>query len=222
MKSAKKISLIAKVAMVAIAAVSFANFFQMTIGENIGFAGIGIIIGIVSFFIVKRLEKQPFQGSGLDIRAIPQNLKNKWNWFWILTPIIWGAITLPIELYILPGAKEHILSRAASLITYDTAVTTVVMLFILALGEEIAMRSFFQNQLNRVISVVPAIIITSILFTAAHFAAGNAVFVAFDLLSVFVLSVLYGIIFYKTKNGWLCGLAHFLSNLLALIVYGIL
>lgn len=135
---------------------------------------------------------------------------------------MWGAVTLPIEIYILPDAKEHILSRAATLITYDTTATTIIMLFILALGEEIAMRSFFQNQLSRVISAAPAIIITSILFTVAHYAAGNVVSVAFDLLSVFVSSVLYGIVFYKTKNGWMCGIAHFLSNLLAIIVYGII
>lgn len=222
MQTNKKIISVAKVAMVAIAIVSFANLFNLTIGENIGFAGIGIIIGVVAFFITKIVEKQPFESSGFDIRAIPENLKDKKNWFWILTPIIWGAITLPIELYALPGAKEHILSRTASLITYDTTAMTVIMLFILALGEEIAMRSFFQNQLNRVMSVTPAIIITSILFTVAHYAAGNIISVSFDLFSVFVLSVLYGIIFHKTKNGWMCGLAHFLSNLLALAVYGII
>ena len=222
MKTKSKISPAAIVAIIAITFISFANFFHLTIGDNIGFAGISIIIGIVAFFVVKMIEKQPFEGSGFDIRAIPKNLKDKKNWFWILSPILWGAITLPIELVFLPGAKEHILARAASLITYDTTLMTVIMLFVLALGEEIAMRSFLQNQLNRIMSVASAIIITSILFTVSHYAAGKVLYVSFDLISVFTLSVLYGIVFTKTKNGWICGLAHFLSNLFALIVYGII
>lgn len=76
-----KISYIAKVAMAAITIVSFANFFNLTIGENLGFAGVGVIIGVAFFFITKTVEKQPYEGSGFNIRAIPENLKDKKNWF---------------------------------------------------------------------------------------------------------------------------------------------
>jgi membrane protease YdiL (CAAX protease family) len=219
MQAKKRITTIAKIALAAIAVVSFANFFNLYIGD-IGFAGIAIIIGVVSFFVVKIYEKQPFEGSGFNIRAIPENLKDKKTWFWMLSPILWAAISLPIAINLLPDAITHDLSRAMPYITYDSTAVAIVMLFVLALGEEIAMRSFFQNQLSRVMPAGPAILITSAIFTVGHFASGNVLSVSFNLLSVFVLSVLYGIAFHKAQNGWISAFAHFISNLLTLIVYG--
>ena len=218
----KKISLTAKISISAIAVVSFANFFNLSLVKDIGFAGISILIGVISFFVVKTIEKQPFEGSGFNIRAIPKNLRSIKNCFWLITPIIWGVITLPIIIKFFPDAVAYDKWRAAPYITYDNTLMTVFMLFILALGEEIGMRAFLQNHLCRIMPVTSAIIITSVLFTAGHYAAGDITLVSMNLVSVFVLSVLYGMVFHKTKNAWISAFAHFLSNSFVLIIYGVI
>ncbi len=217
----RKITNLGMAVLIIFALTSFANIFELTIGENIGFAGLSTIIGVIFFFIIKKVEKQPFEGSGFSIHAIPANLTNKVNVFWMLTPLMWNLVALAVENF-MPSAKEHILDRAAALITYDTKLMTILMLFILALGEEIAWRAFFQNHLQRIMNVPWAIIITSGLFALSHYAAGNLFDVSFDMVSVFVSSVLYGIVFHKTRNAWISGFAHFLSNIMALIFYGVL
>lgn len=35
---------------------------------------------------------------------------------------------------------------------------------------------------------------------------------------VFVNSILYGIIFYKSNNAWVCAISHFIANLFSIIV----
>lgn len=56
----RKISLIAIILMTI---VSFSNILGLKI------AGLAVMVGVVFFFIHKGSEKQPFEGSGLDIGA---------------------------------------------------------------------------------------------------------------------------------------------------------
>jgi len=127
-----------KVAMVAIAIVSFANLFQSNHRKILDSFGIGIIIRYNHPSLLQNHWNSHLKAAALIFVAIPENLKEIKNWFWILTPIIRGAITLPwwIVCFTPQLQRVHILSRAASLITYDTTVTTIIMLFILAGGRE--------------------------------------------------------------------------------------
>lgn len=42
--------------------------------------------------------------------------------------------------------------------------------------------------------------------------------VAYDISFVFINSILYGIIFYKTNNAWISAISHFIANLFSVIV----
>ncbi|HHX23040.1 MAG TPA: hypothetical protein GX723_03360 [Thermoanaerobacterales bacterium] len=66
-----KPSLLAKIIMAAMAIVSFSNLF----GLNLSSAA--IIIGVLFFFVDNMIQRQPMRGSGLDLRAISTNLKDK-------------------------------------------------------------------------------------------------------------------------------------------------
>lgn len=209
MESIKKISI---VAMIAMAVISFTNLFGISV------AGISVFIGVAFFFVNKATEKQPFAGSGLDFKAIGTGLKEKSIWFWIAMPIIMDVVSITLSKLFLPEYIDHVLSRAGNLVSFNAGIFLIVQLIVLALGEEIAWRAFFQKQLQKALPIAPALIISSILFALGHIASGNFTIVAYDVFFVFVNSILYGVIFNKTNNAWISTISHFAANLFSVIV----
>lgn len=201
-----------KIALLAMAAVSFTNLFGLRI------AGISVFIGIITFFVTIAVEKRPFAGSGLDLRAIGANLKERSIWFWMAMPIVMDAVSLGLGYLFLPGYTEHVVARAGIFVSFENAPVLLVQLVVLALGEEIAWRAFFQKELAKVLPITPVLLITSVLFGIGHMQSGAPGIVAIDVFFVFVNSVLYGVIFHKTNNAYMSGLSHFAANLFSVII----
>jgi membrane protease YdiL (CAAX protease family) len=194
------------------ASLSFSNLLGLKI------AGLAVVVGVVFFFVDKVSEKQPFEGGGLDIGAIRKNFKDKSIWFWMALPIIMDAVAIGISKLLLPEYIDHVLARTEAFVSFDKVLILIIQLAFLALGEEIAWRAFFQKQLNKALPIIPTLLISSSLFAIGHFSQGNAVIVLYDVLFVFINSVLYGIIFHKTNNAWMSAISHFAANLFSIIV----
>jgi membrane protease YdiL (CAAX protease family) len=209
MKNIKTIPFIAMVTMVII---SFSNLFGVKI------AGVSVIIGVVFFFINKFYEKQPSAGSGLDIKTIRANFTDRGIWFWIALPLIMDAVSITIGKMFLPEYIKHVLARTEVFISFDEVMLMLFQLAFLALGEEIAWRAFFQKQLNKAFSITHVLLVSSTLFAIGHFTQGDAVIVIYDVFFVFINSILYGIIFYKSNNAWISAISHFAANLFSVIV----
>lgn len=208
----KKINRISLIAMIIMTVVSFSNLFGLKI------AGASVIIGVIFFFVNKVYEKQPFQGSGLDIKAIRSNFKDKGIWFWVILPLIMNAVSITISKLFLPEYIGHVLARTETFLSFDKVILMVFQLAVLALGEEIAWRAFFQKQLNKAFSIIPVLLISSILFAFGHFSQGDVLIVVYDIFFVFVNSILFGIIFYKSNNAWISAISHFSANLFSIII----
>lgn len=200
------------VAMIIMVVISFSNLFGLKI------AGISVIIGVIFFFVNKVYEKQTFKDSGLDMKAIGNNFKDKGIWFWFILPLIMDAVSITIAKIFLPEYIEHVLARTEVFLSFDKVILMVFQLAVLALGEEIAWRAFFQKQLNKAFSIIPVLLISSILFALGHFTQGSGIILVFDVFFVFINSILYGIIFYKSKNAWVSGISHFIANLFSIII----
>lgn len=209
MQNIKRIPLIA---MIIMGIVSFSNLFGLNI------AGISVFIGIIFFFINKFLEKQSFRDSGLDIKAIRTNFKDRKIWFWVVLPLIMDAACIAISKLFLPEYTEHVLARTEIIVSFDKVILLVFQLAILALGEEIGWRAFFQNQLSKALPIIPVLLISSVLFAFGHLAEGNVIVVIYDIFFVFINSILYGIIFHKSNNAWISAISHFTANLFSVIV----
>ncbi len=209
MQNIRKVSLIAIILM---ASLSFSNLLGLKI------AGLAVVVGVILFFVHKASEKQPFEGSGLDIGAIRINFKDKSIWFWMALPIIMDAVAIGISKLLLPEYIDHVLARTEAFVSFDKVLILIIQLAFLALGEEIAWRAFFQKQLNKALPIIPTLLISSSLFAIGHFSQGNAVILLYDVLFVFINSVLYGIIFHKTNNAWMSAISHFAANLFSIIV----
>lgn len=201
-------------AIIAMAVISFINLFGITA------AGISVCIGVVFFFINNVVTKQGFEGSGLDLKAIRINLQDRSIWFWITLPIIMDAVSILLSQLFLPGYIKHVITRASIFISFDSMTLFLLLqLLVLALGEEIAWRAFFQKQLGNIMTIAPVVFISSFLFAIGHITSGDPVVVMYDVFFVFINSILYGIIFYKTNNAWISTISHFAANLFSIIVF---
>lgn len=209
MQNIKRIPLIAIIIMLG---VSFSNLFGLNI------AGISVIIGVVFFFINKAFEKQPFRDSGLDLKVIGTNFKDRKIWIWVALPLIMDAVSITISKLFIPEYIEHVLARTEIFLSFDKVILLVFQLAGLALGEEIAWRAFFQKQLNKALPFIPTLIISSLLFAFGHLTKGNVIIVIYDIFFVFINSILYGIIFYKSNNAWISAMSHFSANLFSVVV----
>ena len=209
MENVKKIPLTGIILMIIL---SFSNLFGYKI------SGLTVIIGVVFFFIHKTYKKEPFKGSGLDFSGIKECLKDKSIWFWLSLPIIMDAVSVLISKLFLPQHIEHVLARTADFVSLDQSFLMILQLAVLALGEEIAWRAFFKKWLNKYLHIIPTLLISSLLFAIGHFNQGDVVIVLYDILFVFINSLLYGIIFYKTNNAWVSAISHFAANLFSIVV----
>lgn len=213
MDQTKKPSIKAIIVMVIMAIVSFMNLFAFILSSA------AIFLGIIFFFIDKRIEKQPMKGSGLDFKAVGENLKDNNIWFWLVMPIVMNAICVGLALSFLPGYIEYETVRAGSFVPIEISASSIVLFFLFALGEEIAWRAFFQNKLSKILPVLPAVLITSLFFTLGHFKQGDPSIVLFGLFFTFFNSIIFGVIFHKTKNAWVSALSHFFANIFGLVLF---
>ncbi len=200
------------VVLVIMALVSLTNLF------GISAAGISVILGIVSFFIFKRAEKQTFQECGLGFKSIGKAVKKPAIWLWIIMPSIMNFLVIIFAKLILPNYIEHVVSRSEIMLTVNNLPILIIQLLVFALGEEIAWRAFFQKKLQSFLPFAPTILISSALFSLGHLTSGSLIIVTYDLMFVFVNSLFYGIVFRKTNNVWVSAISHFAANFFAVII----
>ena len=77
--------------------------------------------------------------------------------------------------------------------------------------EEIIFRGLIFNKLNSKLSTTAAIIISALIFGIYHMNIVQG-------LNAFVLGIVFAYIYSKTYNLWICIIAHFVNNLLSLIL----
>lgn len=210
MKNIKHLPMIIMLVMVVL---SFTNLF----GLNLSFAT--IIVGVVFFFLNAMLEKKPLSESGLDVARVGKDIKVKNIWIWMLLPIVMDAICVAIAYYFLPDYLTYETDRASGFVAVELSLSSVLLFFVFALGEEIAWRAFFQNHLSKVLPILPVLILSSILFSLGHYTDGDLWIVSFGLLFTLINSVLYGVIFHKTKNAWMSAIAHYIANMFEVILF---
>ncbi|QHQ63333.1 CPBP family intramembrane metalloprotease [Anaerocolumna sedimenticola] len=192
---------------------SFSNLFGLNISPWC------IFIGVAFFFVNKLIEKQPMKNSGLDISAIGTNLKDRKIWIWLVSPVIMDAVCVLFSKLFIPEYIEYETSRAGAFVPIEVSISSILLFFVFALGEEIAWRAFFQNSLVKVLPILPVLIFSSLLFSLGHFTQGNTIVVIYGLFFTFINSIIYGIIFHKTKNAWVSALSHFTANIFEVILF---
>ena len=200
---------------------SFTNLLNLQInGEPLKLAGISVIVGIIAYFTTSKTNEN--KNEGFNIKTFIGSLKSKTVILLILLTLVMNVICFVIAKLWFPAYIEHVLGRTGDFLDLANLPIMLLELIVFALGEEIAWRAFFQKQTSKMMPFIPSLILTSLLFSLGHFNFGEPIIVFYDLLFVFIDSIIYGIIFKKTDNAWCCFLAHFLANLLSTILYSFL
>lgn len=208
----KKLNTITIISLIAMIILSLSNLFGYEAAK------ISVIIGVVIFFVNKIITKQPFTGSGLDIIAVKSDLKSKSIWILIALPLVLNIIQIIIAKFLLPDYITYELNRASNYITDENYFVLAIQFLVLALGEEIAWRAFFQQQASKVYNVTPVILISSALFAFGHYTNDNLLIVGFNLIFIFVVSCVFCVIYQKTKNAWISTIAHFIGNIVTFFI----
>ncbi len=198
-------------------ALSFTNLLGLRMnGEPLKLAGLSVFVGLAAYFATRGTNGTKTEG--LDTKKFIGQLRDKkvlllFALLLVMTVVSYGAGKLWMPEYV-----EHLRARTDFLAVADLP-KLLLELAVFALGEEIAWRAFFQKQTSKLMPFAPSLIFTSALFALGHFTTGSAGVVLYDLLFVFIDSVIYGLIFRRTDNAWCSFLAHFLANLLSSVLY---
>ena len=174
------------------------------------------ILAIPYFFIEKYVRKQPYSEIGFRIKGLCKNILKYW-WL-ILLPVGTGLFSLFLSKFLVPEFFNHVIDRTESVLVFDKLLILIPQLLILALAEEICFRAFLQRKFSICINPLGAILVTSLIFALGHFSVGSPIVVIYDLAWIFIDSMIYGALFHKTKNVYICWISHFLANVCGVLV----
>ena len=213
----QKISKAVAIFLIAMTVLSFANLIRIEIeGSLLKLAGLTVIIGVVAFFVTRGTNDSKYEG--LNIKTALSQMKSKKVIILALIPIVIDVVQIFIEKAFFPEILEHTVARIPFEIDPAKVVPIILQLLLVPLGEEIALRAFYQKQMDKLTGFVPALIIASFIFAMGHFSYGRQAYVAVDLAGVFINSIFYGLVFKETDNAWCSWVSHSLADIVAVVV----
>ncbi len=213
----QKISKAAAIFLIVMTVLSFANLIRIEIdGSLLKLAGLTVIIGVVAFFVTRGTNDS--KDEGLNIKTTLSQMKSKKVITLALIPIVLDVMSIFIEKAFFPEILEHTVARIPFEIDPAKVVPIILELLFVPLGEEIALRAFYQKQMDKLTGFVPALIISSFIFAMGHFSYGDPAIVAVDLAGVFIDSLFFGLVFKETDNAWCSWISHSLGDIVAVAV----
>ncbi len=180
-------------------------------------AGYSVLVGIAFFFITEAVTKTKGLESGLRFKTIGADLKKPGVILWTLLPSVSGIATLVVGNLIYSGEfAAHLLERTGSILSFDKIALLVGQVIIAAFGEEIAYRGFFFGKASKLFPIWLCAIVSSAVFAAGHIAAGNTTLVVYDVVGVFIDSLIFSVIYHKSGNCVISTFSHILANAISI------
>lgn len=177
---------------------------------------LAIIVAIPYLLIEKKINKKSWEDIGLNLRSLPGDFKKYW-WL-IVLPVISGVVAVGLSKMIVPEFYQHVLERTQPMLLFDKVFLLIIQLIVLAFVEELVFRAFMQANISTLLKPAYAIAITSFFFSIGHYSSGAVFVVLYDLVFIFIDSLLYGMIFQKTKNVYCCAFSHFIANVVGVFI----
>lgn len=203
--------------LIAMTVLSFANLIKIEIdGELLKLAGLTVIIGIVAFFVTRRTNGSKYEG--LNIKTFLRQFKNKKVILLMLAPIVFDVATSIAYKSLAPQYFDFLKARLPFDLDSIPIQALLIELLVVPLGEEIALRAFYQKQITKITGFLPALIISSVVFAMGHFSYGAPLIVILDLAGIFIDSLFYGMVFKETDNAWCSWVSHSSADIVALVM----
>ena len=180
------------------------------------------IAGLACFFIIEGIEKTPDSESGLSFKRFFSDLKKPG----VIPLILFMLVMTPAELLLSKAVFgrayiDHILGRV-NMPGLDQLPLLLFNQNVSVLGEEIEFRAFFVGKGMKRFSFWLVTIAGAVVFATAHYAAGPAGIVAWDLGAIFIDAILFAILYRKTGNCLISFIPHFLNNMIGFFLVPIL
>lgn len=186
-------------------------------------AGYSVFVGIAFFFIAEAVSKTRGAESGLRFNTIAADLKKPGVILWMLLPSVSGIVTLVVGNLIFGGDfVAHVMGRTESILSFDKIALLIVQVIIAAFGEEIAYRGFFFGKGSKIVPIWLCAVVSSVCFAAGHLATGNIGVVAYDIIAVFIDSLIFSVIYHKSGNCVISTFSHILGNAISIVAVFIL
>ncbi len=180
------------------------------------------IAGLACFFIIEGVEKTPDSESGLSFKRFFSDLKKPGVIPLILLMLILSPAEMLLSKAVFGNAYiDHVLGRI-DVPGLDQLPLLLFSQTVSVLGEEIEFRAFFVGKGMKQLPFWPVAIVGAVLFAAAHYAAGAAGIVAWDLGGIFIDAILFAILYRKTGNCLISFIPHFLNNMIGFFLVPIL
>lgn len=174
------------------------------------------LIPVAYLLIERRLRKRSWSELGFKFKTFWPDLRANWIWFVLVGVVSQPAVALLTRAYF-PAYLEHVKAR----LPFGDGMGWTILLPLLAIslvGEEMSYRTLIQGRLTPYLGGAISIVVASILFGFAHFSARPFWIVTLDVAMIFVDSVLFGIIYNRCNNLVVTWLAHFIGDVLGLII----
>ena len=180
------------------------------------------IAGLACFFLVEGIEKTPDSESGLSFKRFFPDLKKPGVLPLILFMIVLSPVEMLLSKVVFDSAYiEHVLGRI-DVPGLDQLPLLLISQIVSVLGEEIEYRAFFVGKGMKRFSFWPVAVAGAVLFAAAHYAAGPAGIVAWDMGAIFIDAILFAILYRRTGNCLISFVPHFLNNMIGFFLVPVL
>ena len=180
------------------------------------------IAGLACFFIIEGIEKTPDSESGLSFKRFFSDLKKPGVLLLILFLLVLSPVEMLLSKAVFGSAYiDHVLGRV-NVPGLDQLPLLLFNQIVSVLGEEIEFRAFFVGKGMKRFSFWPVAIAGAVIFAAAHYAAGPAGIVAWDLAGIFIDAILFAILYRRTGNCLISFIPHFLNNMIGFFLVPIL
>ena len=172
------------------------------------------IAGLACFFLIEGIEKTPDSESGLSFKRFFSDLKKPG----VIPLILFMLVLSPAEMLLSKAVFgsayiDHVLGRV-NVPGLDQLPLLLFSQIVAVLGEEIEFRAFFVGKGMKRFPFWPVAVAGAVLFAAAHYAAGPAGIVAWELGGIFIDAILFAILFRRTGNCLISFIPHFLNNMI--------
>ena len=180
------------------------------------------IAGLACFFTIEGIEKTPDSESGLSFKRFFSDLKKPG----VIPLILLMLILTPAQMLLSKAVfgkayVDHVLGRVSAP-GLDQLPLLLFTQIVTVLGEEIEFRAFFVGKGMKHFPFWPIAIAGAVLFAAAHYTAGVAGIVAWDLGGIMIDAILYAILYRRTGNCLISFIPHFLNNMIGFFLVPIL
>ena len=180
------------------------------------------IAGLACFFIIEGIEKTPDSESGLSFKRFFSDLKKPGVLLLILFLLVLSPVEMLLSKAVFGSAYiDHVLGRV-NVPGLDQLPLLLFNQIVSVLGEEIEFRAFFVGKGMKRFSFWPVAVAGAVLFAAAHYTAGAAGIVAWDLAGIFIDAILFAILYRRTGNCLISFIPHFLNNMIGFFLVPVL